>query len=293
MDLITENSIGLYKQIHEGTTETDIASFEAIINRLSEDKYKTSLAYQICEVQPLTNSAGAIFVAKKDTNGNVKIVKELSNVLKDTETTGMSIEAFEDINKMFKGKRATTLMTNILKGTSDKNENIALMTKLDSSSTTLEDILLTDIGNAETTVFETSKRVCETILKINGNDTVKSLNGFAILPHNVAASFMAMNGITPGQNNGLFIGQYGRVKYYAAPNNTYTDIYVGIVDKNLVGKSSLVFSPYQYTLSKSVKYNNGEENVFVINRYALTENPLSKDAAEDKMLYKFSVTEGL
>lgn len=287
MDLITKNSLEGYKSINEGTSESDIASFENIINRLTEDKYKNSLAYQICEVQPLNGPSGAIFVAKKDTNNNIEIIKILAELLKDTGDTGITAEAFEDINRMFKGKRAETLMKNILKGNSDKLENNALLNKIDTVAESVPGFAYSSNTNAETIMFETQTKVAELVIKANENDTVTSLNGFAILPHKVAAAFLGF-GIPVNGNDGLFIGQRGKIKYYINPDKTATDMYVGVIEKNAIGKSSLTFSPYQYILSKVTKYDSGETNIFAINRYAITENPLSVNG--NKMLFKTTPT---
>lgn len=288
MDLITENSLELYKSIHEATTEADIASFEEIINRLTEDKYKSSLAYQICEVQPVTKTNGYIFVARKNAAGDIEIVRELANLELDKGDTGMSAEAFDDINRIFKGKRALTLMKNLLKGESDDLENQKLITFLSAKATDIGNKPISTTTDAELIVFEISQVVAELTIKCNEDDTFNSLSGFAVLPHKVAASFLAMNGIDSQKSDGLFIGQYGKIKYFMNPDKTETKVYTGIVEKNRLGKSSIVFSPYQYILSKSTKYNDGSSNVFMINRYAFTENPLSVNGT--KMIYSFTPT---
>ena len=288
MDLITENSLVGYKTINEATTESDIASFEEIINRLIEDKYKTSLAYQICEVQPLSNAAGAIFVAKRKTGTyDLEIVKQPVTLVKDDASTGMTKEAFDDINAMFKGKRATTLIKNILKGASDEKENTRLMTMIAANATASTGVTITNSDNAETLVYHIQQKVGELIVKINENSH-KTLSGYAISPQKAAGAFLGWGWTENLSKDGsLHIGVKGKVKYFINPDKTATDVYVGIIDKNAIGKSSLIFSPYQYILNKAINSDDGSTKVFMINRYALTKNPLSDVSP---MIYKFTPT---
>ena len=288
MDLITENSLLGYKTINEATTESDIASFEEIINRLIEDKYKTSLAYQICEVQPLNSAAGAIFVAKRKTGTyDLEIVKQPVTLEKDTADTSMTKEAFDDINAMFKGKRAVTLIKNILKGASDEKENTRIINLISSLATASAGIIISSSDNAETTVYHIQQKVGELIVKINENSH-KTLNGYAILPQKAAGAFLGWGWTDKETKDGsLSLGQKGKVRYFINPDKTATDVYVGVVDKLAVGKSSLVFSPYQYILNKAINPEDGSSKVFMINRYAITENPLSDVSP---MIYKFTPT---
>lgn len=289
IEAIAENSLEGYKQFNEGVTETDIAAKDSIIKRLTEDKYKSSLAYQIAEVQPLHSSAGAVYVAKKDANGDVEIVKENTSLKKDTASTGMTAEVMEDINRMFKGRRALTLMKNILKGASDEKENTALIAKLDAIATNSAGVAIsaTDGAISEQILFQISQKVAELIIQIN-EDTMKSLNGYAVVPQKVAAAILAMSYQTASTEKGLFVGQFGQIKYYVNPDKTATKVYVGVVDKSSIGQSSLTFAPYQYIINKYTKFSDGSIGLSVINRYDIIENPLSANG--DKMVYEFTPT---
>lgn len=285
---VIKNSISGYKSINEGTSESDIASYEDIIGRLIQEKSVSSLAYQICEVQPINSAAAAIFVAKESETktGNIEIVKQATSMIKEYINTGFTKETYDDINYMFPGQRSDDIISGLLKSLSDEKENAKLLTKLGSIAGVYSSLTLSAINNSETVVFEVSKRVAEVVLKIN-QKRFRTLQGYAILPRNLASAFLAM-GFFNESNSGLLVAQHGKIKYFVNPDETVTDVYVGVVDKSKIGNSSLVFSPYQYILVKSTNSDSGDMKMHLIDRFAITKNPLGTTA--NPMIYKFAVS---
>ena len=284
-ELIKKNSVEAYKMLNEATSETDLASYEQIIGRLTESKYKTSLSYLVCEVQPLQQNSGAIFVAKNN-SGDIEIIKKTIELVKKTASTGMSQETYQDIKSMFPGNYGDTLIANMLLGVSDKEENTVLISKLASVATASTALTLSSPNNSEVVLFEVGKKVAELILQINALD-YKTLEGYAILPRSIAAAYLSMGyfNVKELDAQDLYVGKHGKISYFINPDPSVTKVYVGVKTAEL-GKSSLIFTPYQYILQKATDADSGNDKMFMINRFAITENPLS---VTDKMIYSFDV----
>lgn len=278
--------------INEGIEASDIADTDEIVFKIIEQKYLESLAYQIAEVAPIGGPTGAVYSIQYNTALNkVEVIKNNVQVEDDAvENTGFTLEAIQDLQAKSQIK-SSTFIAKAFAGVSAFNENTKLLAKLDAWAVTdtSDDtgvLTLTDKGNSESIVFEVGQRVAENIIAINSKN-YRGLTGFAVLPHSVAAAFLASGSyLIDGSENGLYVGKIGKIKYYINPDPTSVTVYVGIKSPE-VGNSSIVMSPYQHQILTAVDPDSGETNVFNVNRYAMTENSLSTPGNE--MLRKFTI----
>jgi len=291
---VLENSLaemGTSLQDYTAITESkdgasnSIDSFASMIGKMIEEKYKTSLAYEICDVQPLTTSTGSIFTFKKvlvsGTKYKFTVTKTPVETVSKPVNTGFTTEAWEDMKAQY-GKDANDVCASIFGSISGSNETTDLMTLVKANALALPSGASTD--NDE--VFE---RIGEAIVKIN-QKTFHSMDAWVIAPASIAG-YMLLN-----PNHFLsdsldtisthLVYKFGRTKIFINPDSTDLNCYVGVNAKD-PGHSSVIFSPYQYISSTAVDVDTGNTNVFLFNRYALTVNPLH--VAGNEMLYKFAV----
>jgi len=282
LDIIKTNSL------NESVLAGDIADTDEIVSGIIEQKQIDSLAYQICDVQPIHGPTGAIFALMYDKINKKSIVKKSNVTVEDSPLldTGYTLESIKDIQSQF-GKNMNDFITKSFSGVSASSENDNLLTKIDTWSKDDGTLTLSSPGNAETTVFETSQRVAENVLKLNSKN-YRTLDAYAILPQSVAASFLALSSYFTDEasESGLFVGKTTRIKYYVNPDPLADTVYVGLKSK-IPGQSSIILSPYQYSIIKAQNADTGEMNMFTINRYAMTLSPLSE--TDNEMLRKFTI----
>ena len=278
IDFLKQTSIRLTEGI-------EVADTDIIVNAIIEQKQYSSLLYQICEVSPFSGPTGGVFALVYE--GDKVVLKRGEAVVEDDaiEDTGFTMEALQDLEKTF-GKSMVGFVSRCMAGVSAKKENAKVLQKIAAWAAPSPDLTLLNRENAETVLFQVQQRVSELILDIN-SASFKSLDAFVVLPKVAAASLLAMGNrlIDNTTESGLYMGANSRVKFYMNPDLTSIDCYVGI-KSNMPGQSSVIASPYQHSLLKATNPETGEERIFNVNRYAITESALS---AHEKMLYKFKI----
>ena len=275
------------KALSEGVIASDIADTDEIISAIVDQKQVDSLAYQICDVQTIHGPTGANFSVQYDTKA--KVIRNNVQVEDDAiQDTGFTLEVIQDMQRTY-GKDAIQFIGKTFGGMAARKENDKLISKLADTAYDSGSLTLSDGANAETIAFEISQKVAEEILTIN-EINYKTLDSFVVLPKKGAAAFLALGSYFSDEQNesGLFIGKKGRIKYYINPVIGDDNVYIGLNSK-LPGNSSLIFSPYQHTLITAQDADSGETKVFNVNRYAITENSLSSEKTDDKMVRKFSL----
>jgi hypothetical protein len=284
-------NLNYYKQqsIDEGIVAGDIAYTDEIISSVIDQKQIDSLSYQICELFPIHGPTGAHFSTQYDkVNNKTKLVRTEITVEDDAVIdTGFTLESIQDMQSQF-GKDSTDFISKAFAGLSAINENDKLISKIDTwAFDDTNDLVLSNPTNAETNVFELSQKVGECIIKMNSKN-YRTFDAFVILPHKLAASVLSIGSYFNDDINktGLYMGKSGRIKYYVNPDATSTEVYVGLNGK-IPGSSSIIFSPYQHSLLTAVSPDSGNENIFNVNRYAITLNSLS--TVGNEMLIKFTV----
>jgi len=263
----------------------EVAQTDQIINAVIEMKEYGSLAYQIGEVSPIYGpTAGTFALVYK--NGKLQLLRGEVQVKEDgIEKTGLTMEAIQDLYSQY-GKSATEYIAKIFGGISNMNENIELISRLSTWSTSTPALTLTDSKNAETSAFEIQQKTAELVLEINST-SFKSLDSFVILPKKYAASFLAVSNRLPDnkKEKGLFLGDNSRTRFYLNPDVNSTEAFVGI-SSEIPGQSSIIISPYHHAIISAVNPDDGETQLFNFNRYAITQSRLSED---QPMLYKFEI----
>ena len=267
------------------TEDIGVASIDGIISAVIEQKRLSSLAYQICEVAPIHGPRGGTFALVYQ-NKKIQVLRGEVAIEEDAiEDTGFTIEAFQDLQSQF-GMDMPDYVGRAFGGISCVHENEKLLSVLEANSTTDGTITLSNPGNPETVLFETSQKIAMLVIKINAK-YYRSLDSFAILPNTVAAAVLASSNWTLASKDasGLFLGNTGRTKFYLNPDPTATKVYVGI-KSDIPGNSSLILSPYQHLILTATNPETASTNMFNINRYAITP---SKMAVVDPMLYSFEI----
>ena len=244
---------------------------------------------------PFTVSTSAELSASTTTPNIVGAPAETKTVVKRTSITveddaaidtGFTLESIQDMQAQF-GKSAIGFISKTFGGLSSQSENVKLISKLSGWAVASTALTLSNAASSESNVMEISQKVAELIVKMNGKN-YRTLDSFVILPQVGAASFLALSSyFTDTQTeSGLFIGKTGRIKYYLNPDPTSVTVYVGL-NSQIPGNSSVIFSPYKHAVISATDPDSGQTNLFNINRYAMTLNPLSE--TDNEMLYKFDI----
>ena len=308
------------KQITESILETsinessvDIASTEEMLKSLIDAKYNTSLLYQLCEVLPIKGAYGNVYANKRkfSSQPGFEIVKKSVEPTVKTLSTEYSMEVMQDMVNMF-GKTAQTMSNQIIKGVSDTDENLSLMTLLDAECDDRPELVIPTGTNIRDTITMIAARVGHSALEMN-HKQYKTLNSFCILPRRYAAFFLGWWQSALGERNEeyLYVGVVGKTEFYVDPrdvtgaafNTDYNDdytitapvptppeyCYVGLKDKQH-GNSSLVFSPHSYEIKYITDPKTLENKLFVYNRYDVISSPLHIPSEQSSMLHKFQIS---
>lgn len=313
IDQIKENSnIPISKSgINEASESYDIATTQDFISHLIDEKYNDSLAYQICEIQPMESSLGVTFASKRnDTTGNFEVIKKDIHAYSDKMFTGFTKEVWQDMIKMF-NKTAKASAGNILSVISRTNENARILALLNIEAEVKTSLTVTDPNNFESVMHQLSKKVSESIIEMNYK-SYNTLNSFCILgPKWAAAILGSFNFMTEGRKKSLFVGRIGKTDYYINPmphtagqftydynydfENEPTSVpdyaYVGLQSK-APGQSSLIFAPYTYELQSVIDPDTLDTNLFLYNRYGLVTTPLHDKLEGKGKLHKFEIISG-
>lgn len=297
----------------EGTDSFDIASTQDILSHLIDEKYNNSLAYSICSVVPLESSWGTIYTSKKKyLQNSVEIVKKDVHTKLYKIDTDVSIEAAQDMKKMYR-KKASEKIGKIFSGLSSEDENFELIRMINNESFTKNNLIV-NTANSGWVISQISQKVAESVTEMN-KYVFRTLDSFCILPTKWAAYFLGtnyyseMSKIAKDKNCSLFVGRYGRTDYYINPvrnelnafntdyNDDYTNggsdieyCYVGLKSDS-VDDSSLVFLPYQYEIQEVTDPDTYKQKYFIYNRYSLTTNPLHTPLENNSMLHRFIIEE--
>ena len=295
LSTVLENSIkgmgiesGSLENINESTTSADIATFASQIGALIKKKYKTSLAYELCDVQPLNTPVGKVFILDKELQDEVtnkwKFTVKQTTVEAATKTanTGFTNEAWQDLNAMF-GEDANDTCANVLAKVSASSETTDLLALLNDNAVSL--------GNIAASSYEDIHTYVGTAISKINQKTFRTMEAFALVPAKMAGQYIIDPNyfVTDSLETTSQYLQYkfAKTKIYVNPDTEDMNIYVGVNGRE-PGTSSVIFSPYQYTVSPAIDPDTGINYLYVFNRYGITMNPLHTE--DDPMLYKFTFT---
>ncbi len=319
LEIISKNSGVTYDNLSESTNVDDVSDTEEIVGKIIQEKYTSSLGYQICNVQPLNGPYGKIFCMKKqDDNNFIEVISKEVNTKTFTVSSGYTLEAYQDMMAMFnKSTKRSALKT--LSGLSHKDENRTIMNLLLAESTTKPALAVVDSDNLESVLLQLSKRVSESVIEMN-HDYYKTLDSFCVLSGKWASAVLgSFDFMSEGNEKELFIGRIGRTDYYINPflntSSQFTDdfdygyeigdteldyCYIGLVSKT-PGQGSLSFHPYNYESQFFITpdYNDGagnlvistgDLNLIIRNRYGIITSPLHDPLNNRSMLHKFAIS---
>lgn len=272
--------------INESTTSSDITSFASQVGILIKEKFKTSLPYELCDVQPLNTPTGNIFILTKENESGTKwkFVVKKATVTSESKSasTGFTQETWQDLQAMF-GEDANDVCANLLSKVSGSVETSDFLTFIGTNAKSLPALVASSYEHIFT-------EIGKAISKIN-QKTFRTMEAWAIVPSAVSGNYLADPNYFLSDaldtTSQYLMYKFGKTKIYINPDATDTNVYVGVNGKE-PGTSSVVFSPYQYTVSPAIDPDSGQNNLFVFNRFAITMNPLH--VTDNEMLYKFAVT---
>ncbi len=202
--------------------------------------------------------------------------------------TGLTQEAVQDLFAAH-GKQAKSIVGKLLRGLANEDENVKTLAFLDAQAKAASGLSLTASDNAQTTLFEITKKVQEIVLLINSKN-LRSYEASVVLPYKVAASLMALSQYTSDSDDahGLFITQMSQTKYYTHPTPSSLTAYVILKDTQNHSKSSAIFSPYMSNVIEARNPDSGSLSYHIFNRYAITASPLH--VTDNEMIYSFAIT---
>jgi hypothetical protein len=256
-----------------------------------------SLMREIATIVPMKLPSGKIINIKKQTGSNAyEAVESVLQVNTDTSNplqTGLSTEAIKDISIQY-GDTGQNYASKLLKSIVESNEDYTLLNYLDNNSLSTPVLTLSDKGSSETSLFEITQRVQELVMKMN-TPNFRTYDAFVILPYKAAASISALNAYIGGseyvtsRSKRLIVGRVGKTLYYVNPDISATKAFIGLKEENdeFGASSSLIMGTYQQEIVTSTFSKSMQDNIGIINRYALAMNPLSSVGSE--MLMKFDI----
>lgn len=303
IELLKTNS-----KINESTTADDIASVPKMVSSLISEKYNTSLGYQICDIQPLEGAQGVVYASQKKPNStDFKIVKKDIYTKIAPLDTGYTQEVIEDMFRMFstEPKKISKL---VLEGISSEEENKTIVKLMDDEASIQLPLTITDSNNFKTTLREISKKVADSVIKMN-RGSYKSLDSFCVLSGKWASAILGSYDSSDEQKGRLlFVGKVGRCDFYINPfphtasqYNPDFDIdfeiedtsaldyaYVGLMSET-PGQSSIIFAPHSYETKYVPDPKTGNIKLFTYNRYGVILSPLHRPADGNSLLHKFEI----
>ena len=288
-----ENIENIQNTINE-TVAGDIAGTDSnlTVDGMFQQSSVESLARRICSVSKLSVPSGGLFnLRKKSGTNDFELVRRNIEVYpSEPVKTGITNEVIEDIKNVY-SKDYVNIIGKLFKGIANDMENEKLLEFLDANAKDAGGLTLTDSGNAELNLFETTQKVHEIILKMN-QDVFITYESFVVLPAAPLAGIMALSQVFGGaadkDQRGLFITRLGQTNYYLNPDPTSTTAYVGLVDKENPGRSSITFLPYQSQILDAIDPETGNTAYFLFNRFGIAASPLHETNKE--MLFKFNIT---
>ena len=294
---------------------SNVAPTDEILIGLISARYNTSLLSRISDTLPITGAIGHVYANKKKFSSipGFEIVRKQIEPTIRTLDTGYTKEVLDDMNNMFK-KKAKDMTLQVLKGITDNEENITLMTLLDTECSTKNPLVM-PVGNGNDFYIPSiTAKVSESVLEMNHHQ-FQTLDSFCILPRRYAAMMLGYFDFattTDTKEKYLFVGKYGRTEFYLDPrpvsgaeftNDEYDDgytivtpsskveyCYVGLKGIRNGTNSSLIYSPHSYEKKMVVDPKTGENTLFLYNRYDLVTAPLHLPLEGSSLLHKFQIS---
>lgn len=262
------------------------------INGLYQQCTLPSLGRAIFTVTPIHGPTASLFNVKTKGDGSgIEIVRSEVEVYESpAKRTTITSEALQDIIKQY-GEDGLKMIAKYLRSIANDEENQRTVEFLQNNAVSAGSISLTEPDSPDSCWREISMKVQDCVLKMNSLHR-RTYQAFVVLPYKYGASIMSlfadMKNSEYADINTLFVGSSGLSDWFVNPDNTDTSVYVGLMDKEGMGRGCAVFSPYTDDIVKVSNYKTGVPGYFIYNRYAITMSPLHTNS--DPLLMSFTVS---
>lgn len=269
------------------------------INGLYQQAKLPSLGRIIFTVSDIHGPTGAIFNVRTKADGSgIEIVRNEVEVYESpAKRTTITTESLQDIVRQY-GEDGLKMVAKYLRGVANEEENQRTIQFLKDHAISAGTLTLTDPRIPDACWREISMKVQDCVLQMNSKNR-RTYKAFVVMPYRFGAAMMSlfadMKNSDYADIENLFIGSSGLTDWFVNPDNTDSNIYVGLMDKEGFGKGCAVFSPYTDEIVKahgSMKdnplYFTEQTAYFIFNRYAITISPLH--TPDNPMIMYFTVT---
>ena len=290
-DKLLENSL---KNKTKLTESIDNNTYEVMVGNILADRIKTFIAYDICDVQPMSSPAGFVFARKADKDAqSFEIIK--SNVETNTykQLWKITDEALDDLQAI---SGNTELFTDIVKSSAAFDETKDFLKYITEQAVDAGTFTqpADSANNAEVALFSLVKYIGEKVIKIN-ETFFRSYDGFCILPQKYADPILTLSFTYSRWDDSddknkpcdYFLGKINNIKFYIHPDPKAEDCVVGIKSKSDKGVSSIIYTPYDVIITKAANSEDGVKTFGVFLRNGFVVNPLH--TKEAPLLYKFKI----
>lgn len=275
-----------------GASHPDIATTDDNLSAdsLFQQTPLPSLGRMIFSVVNINGPTGALFnIRQKPATNDFELVRAEVEVYPSASIkTGITREAIQDMKAQY-GKDADDIIGRLFRGLANDQENTKTLEFLTAQSLASTSLTLSNAKNAKDNVMELTQKIHSLVLEAN-KDKKRTFHAYAVLPYNLAASFLALNSFTGGEgepgDGGLFLGSIGHTSFFMSPDAAATEVFVGLRDRD-PSKSAAVFSPFEGTIISASDPDSGEMVYHLFNRFAITASPLH--TVGDEMMFKFAV----
>jgi len=254
-----------------------------LIGEIDKILIKRSLAYRVSDIQPLKGPVGIITGARWDKDTKKLIIEKADvtaeSIKIDTDYTNESLQDLESIYKENFYEILSHYLVDELMYRID--EKFISMLKERASDKGTYVFKGEDYNNSLWSVGQAiSIRVNKGLADLAISDNRSPL-GWAIVSSNIASLLGGTLNDTNASDNldddsPSYLGRIGGVDYYidyTHPNNSIDNVIFGIKG-NGITKGSTILSPYTRTWIDTVDNSTGERRYFLLDRTAISMNPL-------------------
>jgi len=302
LNLIIENSIKdkimELIPLNEEVGVEDISPTDRLVGELIKEVYPSTLASQICSIQPLNGPSGHIISIGRKRDANNKVIKgpgfgletraKFITAIDHKIETSFTIEFIQDILSLY-GENGYQLIAAWLKNTliEDMNDElISAIKEVATPETTLTPETTGDFDGAVHSIIYKAQKLYGKIL----NKTHRFFNPFLICSPSVGMMLTLGSDSVEQTEYKNYLGKVANFQIYIDTNAETDYVIVGHQGKT-PGDAGFIFSPYTTQVYKSISPETGEMKLFVNNRYSLSLNPADRDTTgtNSDFFYKFDV----
>jgi len=250
-----------------------------------------SLPRRIFSEVDITGATGGLFAIrqKNDTNDFELVRRNFNLAPSEPIKTGITVEALRDIESMY-GRNGISITCNMIRSIANDYENKQCIDFLKLHCVDRGDITYVNGRDSEKRYFQLAQKVHECILEANSKN-IRTFEGWCVLPYKDASAVSSVTeyigGTDQTKHKSLFLSRVGLVSYYLNPDVTDSNVYVGLHDDELPGRSSAYFGNFASDLLRVITQESGQHEYYLYNRFGTALSPLHTE--DNPMLFKFKV----